>query len=229
MTESVFAHFEHKLFPHRFDGTLTVGHIAGGIPSDPNKAEGWLRTKLNTTDDLLASQVIETMVERNLDEAAAIEHVAKLKTLNGFKRHDTHGLYIEGRQLKAAVKEAGMVAVGAGNLKPKGWGTTNKWTKAFLAEHVFVENERLYLHRADGAAVHEPDQIVQRFVHVRGVSGIQYEEVVDDAWIDFTVSTDWEFTEEQWAAIWLSGERQGIGASRSQGFGTYKVTRWAAS
>ena len=26
--------------------------------------------------------------------------------------------------------------------------------------------------------------------------------------------------------IWLTGEQQGIGASRSQGFGRYEVTGW---
>lgn len=31
---------------------------------------------------------------------------------------------------------------------------------------------------------------------------------------------------EQWAMIWLTGEQQGIGATRSQGYGRYTVTRW---
>lgn len=30
----------------------------------------------------------------------------------------------------------------------------------------------------------------------------------------------------QRTAIWTSGEQQGIGASRSQGYGRYEVTRW---
>ena len=40
------------------------------------------------------------------------------------------------------------------------------------------------------------------------------------------MKTDWKFTDEQWAMIWLTGEEQGVGGSRSQGFGRYQVTRW---
>jgi hypothetical protein len=40
------------------------------------------------------------------------------------------------------------------------------------------------------------------------------------------VHADWEFTEEQWAAMWLTGEQNGLGAQRSQGNGRYTVTRW---
>jgi hypothetical protein len=44
--------------------------------------------------------------------------------------------------------------------------------------------------------------------------------------IPFTVRTDWELSPEQWAMIWLTGQEQGIGASRSQGYGRYTVTKW---
>lgn len=63
-------------------------------------------------------------------------------------------------------------------------------------------------------------------MHTFRGSGIQYEEYVNGAVIDFTVIADHEFTPAQWAAIWTSGEQQGIGASRSQGWGRYEVTRW---
>ena len=33
-------------------------------------------------------------------------------------------------------------------------------------------------------------------------------------------------TAKEWAAIWLTAEKNGIGASRSQGFGTFKVVAW---
>jgi hypothetical protein len=57
-------------------------------------------------------------------------------------------------------------------------------------------------------------------------SAIQYEEFVTDAVVDFTVISDFDIPEEQWAAIWLTGEQNGVGASRSQGFGRYVVTGW---
>jgi hypothetical protein len=57
-------------------------------------------------------------------------------------------------------------------------------------------------------------------------TGIQYTEAVHNAVVEFTIATDWPFTEKEWAAIWLTGGNQGIGASRSQGYGRYKVTKW---
>ena len=219
MTESVFARFNAKSWPYRFTGSLLVGTIAGGTPTDQRVAEGWLKTKLGAKDDLLRDMVAEVMAERGVtaDEAAAI--VDTNKHLNGFKR-DENGLYIEGRQLKAALKEAASVAVSAGKLDGRGWGKTNKGLLGFLAEHVHVIEDKLHL------GVTEASGITQRFVHTFRGTGIQYEEYVTDAKISFTVETDYKFTDEQWAHIWLTGERQGIGASRSQGFGKYTVTSW---
>jgi len=219
MTDSVFAKYNKTSWPHRFTGTLLVGTIAGGTPTDQKVAEGWLKTKLGAKDDLLREMVAETMAERGVtaDEAAKI--VDTNKHLNGFKR-DEDGLYIEGRQLKAALKEAASVAVSAGKLEMRGWGKTNKGLLSFLAEHVHVIEDKLHL------GVTEASGITQRFVHTFRGTGIQYEEYVTDAKIAFTVETDYKFTDEQWAHIWLTGERQGIGASRSQGFGKYTVTSW---
>lgn len=217
---SVFEKHRKDIYPHRFSGQLHIGVIAGGTPTDPKVAEGWLRTKLGIDkDDLIREKVAETMIERGVtaDEATAI--VSENKHLNGFKR-DERGLYIEGRQLKAAIKEAASVAVAAGNLKGRGWGATNKGLLSYVAEHIFVVEDRLHL------GVTEASGVNQRFVHTFRGSGIQYEEYVNDAKVDFTVMSDHDFSAKEWAAIWLSGEQQGIGASRSQGFGRYEVTRW---
>jgi hypothetical protein len=217
---SVFAKYQKEMYPHRFSGQLHIGVIAGGTPTDPKVAEGWLKTKLGIDKDtLIREKVAEAMLERGVtaDEATAI--VSENKHLNGFKR-DEDGLYIEGRQLKAAIKEAASVAVAAGNLKGRGWGATNKGLLSYASEHIFVVEERLHL------GVMEASGVNQRFVHTFRGSGIQYEEFVNDAKLDFTVISDHDFSAKEWAAIWLSGEKQGIGASRSQGFGTYEVTRW---
>jgi len=219
MPESAFAKYERKIHPYRYVGQLHVGCIAAGTPTNPKVIEGYLRAKMASKDEILAAQVLETMMDLGVDEATAIEKVSKHKALNRFKR-DERGLYVEGRCLKAAIKEAAMVAVAAGNLPSRSWGATNKGCKAFVAEHIFVLEERLHL------GVVEPSDVIQRFVHTYQGNGIQYEEVVMDAKIDFTVGSDYEFSEEQWAALWLTGQYQGLGASRSQGYGTYTVTRW---
>lgn len=220
MTDAAFAGYRTEAYPHMFSGQLTVATIAGGTPSDPSVAEGWLKTKLAEPDDLIRAKVAEVMVERGVTAEEATAEVNKLKHLNGFKR-DENGLYIDGRQLKAAIKEAGSIAVAAGKIRKSGWGSTNKGIKSFLAEHVFVLEDRLHL-----GGVTEPTGIAQRFVHTFGGAGIQYEEYVENAVIDFTVATDQELTEREWAMLWLTGEQNGIGATRSQGYGRYTVTRW---
>lgn len=231
----VFDDYQDEIYKFQYSGQLTVGTIAGGTPSDPNVAEGWLRTKLGIDKgELLRTMVAEAMVARGITSDEAAEEVSRNKHLNGFKRNE-NGLYIEGRQLKAALKEAASVAVAADNLPARGWGKTNKGLLSYLAEHVFVVEDILPLGIQDGARtgepvaeIHkEPTGISQRFVHTFRGSGIQYEEYVENAVIDFTVIADHDFESgDGWRTIWLTGQQQGIGASRSQGYGRYQVTRW---
>jgi hypothetical protein len=220
---SAFANLREAAFPYKYEGLLKVSMIMGGTPSDPAVAEGWLKAKMlqGGSDTALKDAAAKVMVERGIsDPNEAIEALNELKHLNGFKRDPKHGLYVEGRQLKAAIKEAANVALAAGKLDIRGWGNTNKGLLSFAAEHIFVVQDRLYL------GCTEPDGVEQRFVHTWRGTGIQYEEFVRDAQIHFTVITDVEFSETDWAAIWLTGENQGLGASRSQSFGRYTIEEW---
>lgn len=217
---SAFATYTDTAWPHRYNATITVTNLAGGVPSDPNVAKGWLGTKLADKDDLIRDLVAQTMVERGITADEAATEVDKLKHLNGFKRNE-HGLYIEGRQLKAAIKEAAGVARATDKLKMR-WGTTNKCVLGFVAEHIMVVEDVLQL------GVTEPSRVLQSFPKNprTGQTGIQYTEVIDEASFDCTIIADYKFTDQEWAMLWLTGEQQGIGASRSQGFGRYEVTRW---
>ena len=223
-TTSVFDDYATRAWPFTWHGSLHVETIAGGVPSNEHVAEAWLQSKVADKDDLIREQIATLMAERGITADEATELADKLRHLNGFKGHsDPKGLCIEGRQLKAAIKEAASVAYASGKLLNKGknsWGRTSKGIHGWVAEHIFVVEDRLYL------GVAEPTGIVQRFVKTYRGTGIQYLEWVEDAKIDFTVVTDHDFTPEQWAMLWLTGEQQGIGASRSQGFGRYSVTRW---
>ena len=221
MSDSVFSDWRTKSYPFEFQGRLTVGILVGGTPSDPNVAKGWLESKIKGAgDDRIQTLIAQTMVERNITADEALEVVNNLKNLSGFKKDPERGLFIEGRQLKAALKEAVSVAVAAGKLDMTKWGATRKWLTNYFPEHVFVLDERLYL------GVMEPSGVLQNFVHTHKTSAIQYQEYVNKAEISFTVVTDHPFTEEQWAMIWTTGEQNGLGAGRSQGYGTYNVTQW---
>jgi hypothetical protein len=220
---SVFASYTDKAWPHRFHGAIRVHNLAGGVPTDPNVAEGWLKTKLAAKDDLIREAVAQTMVDRGVTADEAAKLVDTNKHLNGFKRDD-QGLYIEGRQLKAAIKEAAGVARATDKLKPK-WGTTNKGVLGFVAEHIMVIEDRLHL------GVDEPTGVLQSFPKNprTGQTGIQYTEYIETAEFSFTVISDYDFTDHEWAMLWLTGEQQGVGASRSQGFGRYEVIKWEAT
>jgi hypothetical protein len=221
---SVFAEFTPQAWPYRFAGTLHIRTLAGGIPSDPKVAEGWLRTKLAGKDDLIRDAVAEVMAERGITAEEAARELDRLKHLNGFKRDSERDgeLYIEGRQLKAAIKESASVAAAASKLPIQKWGKTNKWIFAFVAEHIQVLEERLYL------GVTEPSDVLQSFPKNErtGKTGIQYTEICQDVKTDFTVISDHDFSAKDWAMLWLTAEQQGIGASRSQNFGRYEVVRW---
>lgn len=224
---SAFATYTDTAWPHRYNATITVKNLAGGTPSDPHVAEGFLRTKLADKDDLIRDLVAQTMVERGITADEAVTEVDKLKHLNGFKRNE-QGLYIEGRQLKAAIKEAAGVARATDKLKMK-WGTTNKGVLGFVAEHIMVVEDTLPLmHPDSNVPVTEASRVLQSFPKNprTGQTGIQYTEVIDETSFDCTIIADHKFTDQEWAMLWLTGEQQGIGASRSQGFGRYEVTRW---
>lgn len=215
----VFEEWEAKSWPYRFRAMIVARDLHGGVPSDERVALGWLRSKLQAKDDLIREAVANMMLERGLDvEDAALAEMAR--NVNGFKRDDA-GLYIEGRQLKAAIKEAANVAAGAGKLKSgQVWGETRKGLMGFVAEHIQVEEDRIHL------GAEHADGIDQRFVHTFRGSSINYEEYVTEAKLTFHVSTDWDFPPAFWPMVWTTGQRQGIGASRSQGFGTYEVVEW---
>jgi hypothetical protein len=220
---TVFAQYRDRAYPYRYAGEITVTRLVGGVPTDPKIAEGWIKTKLALKDDLIREAVAEVMAERGVDADEAAKAVAG-QSLNGFKRDRDLGLYIEGRQLKAMLKEAANVAMAVGKL-PKTWGLTKKWIEGFVAEHVGVIDDRLYLGNGNGP-IRQPDGIQQRFVHSRHGSAIQYEEYVEDVAVAFTIEADYQFQPEHWAMIWLTAEQQGIGASRSQGYGRFTVTKW---
>jgi hypothetical protein len=210
--------------------------ICGGIPSNPNVAAAWLKARMGLDNDAALMQaVVDTMTAREITMEEATAVVNQHRHLNGFKRlhcpdcptegvcdiTKPHQLYIEGRQLKAALKEAVSVAAAAGKIDMKGWGNTKKWITTFFPEHVFVNETTLPL----VGAMHASGTI-QRFVSTHRGTGIQYEEFVNDAEINFTVNSDHEFSDKDWAMIWTTGQRQGIGATRSQGYGQYEVTEW---
>jgi hypothetical protein len=224
-TAGVFDGDHDKVWPYTHHLRIQVtNRLIGGIPSAPNVIEGWLRAKTLGADAAIDKMVHDTMIERGVDASEAITEIATVGSVNGFKADGT-GIYIEGRQLKSAIKEAASVAVAAGKLNARKWGTTNKGLSGFIAEHVMVDEDRMHLHR-DGAPMVAPDGVQQRQVNTFRGTSFTLEEYAEAPYFEATIHADWDFGHDFWSTLWLTGEKQGIGACRSQGFGRYKVVGW---
>lgn len=229
-SRSVFAALSRRIYSNTFETELRFRTLRGGIPSDPDVAAGWIRTKFTDTDDMVLEAVAKTMADRGIDENAAAEEVAKNKHLNGFVRHPADGqLCILGRHVKAALKEAASVRWP----KHRNWGPSNKSTLSYVAEHIFVPDGYIRLWTPDDEPVMEPHDAPQDFVHTFRGSGIKITEQLTDVVARFRIRADFDMPlvdndpeKHSWGAIWVTGEQQGIGADRSQGYGTYEVTRF---
>ena len=194
-------------------------------------AEGWIKSKVKdpAKEDRIRQEVLRLQAERGLTEDEAVTELNKQRNVNGFRRDlKTGQLYIEGRQAKAGLKEAVSIAVAGGNLEAKKWGVTGKGAISFAAEHIQVLSERIFLVTPDGDMVTEPTKILQTFPvnPITRQTGIQYTEICEGVMAEILVTTDHEFTEKQWAAIWLTFSLQGLGASRSQDHGRFTVEGW---
>lgn len=234
---SVFAAQSAARWKWRYDVELRVLRLAGGVPHNADVAEGWLKTKLASGDDLIRAQVAETMIETGSDLDEAVESVKASRHLVGFKR-DAMGLFIEGRHIKAMLKE------NANSTWPKErWGSANKGSRGFVAEHVFCTDERVYLHAAPEAGQDASDRVLgpddatveQTFVSTFRGQGIKLQEVVPECVVRFEIVTDYDFAggkpaereRDFWPTLWVGAQLNGLGANRSQGNGQFVVTRFA--
>ncbi len=223
-TTSVFEPYHRKNYPHVYAGELHLHSIAGGVPLDPKVLEGHLARKVLASDDLIQAQVATIMVETGVTTEEAVNELAGMSAV-GFAKDDT-GCYVGGYQLKACLKEAACIAESEKRI-PQKWGGASpggKRTRSWWPEHVFVVNHRLPL------GVAEPSEVKQQPVHAKGPKGpidsIKLIEVVFDADIKFMIETDYAFKDDEWAAIWSTAERMGLGASRPMGYGRFAVTKW---
>lgn len=223
----MFEKYRNQVWPLEFECKLRITRICGGVPNDPNIAKSWLEKKLGVTDDeQLQRLVVETMMQREgMTRDEAVKEVIKQTSVNGFKA-DELGLYVEGRQVKACLKEGISVAVAAGKVKATGWGTTKKWITNYFPEHVFVVQDTLHLLDEEGKYITQRPTPTQRFVSTFRGNAISYDEIVPLAYIKFNVISDHSFTEKDWAMLWVTAEQQGLGANRSQGYGRFEVVEW---
>jgi hypothetical protein len=214
-----------------YRATLQFKHlIVGGIPSDKSVIEGWIRSRMDLGDAAVAELVAVTTAERGVmtpDEAIEVVMASDLApSVNGFKRDADGQLCIEGRIVKAGLKEWANSAY-PGTKFP---GKTNieglrKGLMRYLAEAVTVEEILIPL------GVTTPTVIEERIKHVMTPQGprssINRVEVVERPRISFTIRVRDDFIpEEAWARIWTVGEGIGLGSDRGRSDGQFDLAEW---
>lgn len=239
-----------------YDVELQFRHaVMGGIPADPKIIEAWIRTKgkgVIDRDEELRLMMVRTLQEQGvegigpddtfekiLDASAAI---AKLKSTVGFK-FDKAGLYLESRQVQAMLKENTNIL-----FSDQRWGPTGKSPKGMMAENVSFESERIHMSHVVGAEdipstdlwqirdpelvpVVEPSGIQLMIGHVEGASGkrstLTYHQYCFRPRIRFTMMIIRNrFGADIWEEVWTAAEGNGLGAVRSQLFGTFDLVRF---
>lgn len=204
--------------------------VVGGVPSDRSVIEGWIRSRLELNDAAITELVEQTVEERGVltpDEAVEAVMASELApSVNGFKRDENGQLCLEGRQVKAALKEwANSAYPGVkfpGKVKVEG---LRKGLMNYLAETVIVDEYLI------GLGVKEPTRVEERVKHVRTPQGprsaVNRVEVVAEAAITFTVRVRDDFLpQEAWARIWQVGEGIGLGADRGRSDGQFELLTW---
>ncbi len=215
----------------RYRATLRFKHlIVGGIPSDKSVIEGWVRSRMDLGDAAISELVDRTVEERGvLTPDEAIEAVMQSElapSVNGFKRDDNGQLCIEGRIVKAALKEWMNSAYPGtkfpGKTKIEG---LRKGLMKYAAEAVRVDDLLI------GLGVKEPTAIEERIKHVMTPQGprssINRVEVVEQPEVTFTISVRDDFIpEDACARIWSVGEAIGLGSDRGRSDGQFELTEW---
>jgi len=203
---------------------LFRARLIGGVPKDPQLIEGWLRNRAGISDPReLRLAVLAAIAETAPDDAdaqSASENGAALSArITGFKA-GPEGLYVEGRQVKAMLKESTNIVFSG-----ERWGPTRKAARSFFAERVFVDPDKLLLgvNRADG---------IETFMgHLSGPAGprstVNQYEYVERPMLEFRLRVLHDcVSADQWRSIWCHAQESGFGTLRSQGFGRFDVVAW---
>lgn len=218
-----------------YKGERLLYTLVGGVPKDPDTIKSWLKARLEMGEveiRAIADETIEAMgwtqedlTTENLDKLVD-EIAAKDTKGNSFKKVGG-GLVIEGRQIKAAIKEAANSLYPGTTKWPDYPGNTRKGLSAYLVERVEVVDRYIPLGKEVPDIVGE-----QRIKHITGPQGkrstINVVDVCEDVTISFTVKVLDDFIpNELWAEIWEYIDLGGIGADRARGDGRGEMLSWA--
>lgn len=204
----------------RYHVKLHITDLVGGVPKNAELIDGWIKATCKEANDEQRAAIVQATKE-TLTEAA--EEMVDKQSI-GFKS-DERGLFIEGRHVKAMLKECGNIikdlVEGFGKKGDSQKGISN--FKSKVAEQLFVEEERIYLGKQ------KPDEIEERPIHVMTAQGprnsLKRVEIVRDVDVGFTLCRRKGniVPEKAMLAILDYAQTNGLGADRSQGRGKFRV------
>ena len=201
-----------------------VKECVGGIPKNENVLEAWVQSRGERKG--ADPKYLKKLIEKIKQEVEAEEDMEKYWTT--FKRDDA-GIYLEDRNVKAMLREA------ATTLEYfRGKGSTAR--KQTFQHGLFVKPDKIRFHR-DGKVIREPEATQERAVHITTAMGprsaLKREDVVlpgarmtFEIWVVRPNGGEAHITKEM-LRDWLElGQEIGLGASRSQQFGKFRVVRF---
>jgi len=230
----------------RYRATVQIRElIVGGIPSDPSVIRKWLLARMELGDtqlDELVQQTLDEREDRSFTSTAEQVDVVMASdvapSVTGFKRDDDNQLCIEGRIVKAGLKEWANSAY-PGTDWPSKSKIAPKFRKGLmstLAERVFVTEHLIGLGVKSGDISPSPadDAIAwvdERVKHVMTPQGprssINRVEVVQRPMFTFTVAVRDNFlSRAEWGRILQSGEEIGLGSDRGRSDGKFDLVEW---
>jgi len=227
-----FAEFKNQFAEQLFDEyrvKLYLKDVAGGTPMHADLIKGWI----NATNKDKSDEERAKLVKATLETLPEVAEEKEAKSWVGFKRDSDGNLFIEGRCIKAMLKEAANIVK---DIVPNGGRQKGKNAKSLtgvtafkskVADRVFVVEDRIYFVR-DGNKINAPDELEERPVHAMTPQGprssLKRTDILKDVEVEFTIrrlATN-DVPEPALYACLVYAQQIGLGADRSQSRGTMK-------
>lgn len=204
---------------------IRLHDIVGGIPKTKELIEKWVNAKNKTKTKEERAKIRDAHLEllnNVIDDTKESQGI-------GFHRTDEGELFIEGRQVKAMIREVGNVIkdnIYTGVIAKGAPVTQIPQLRARAAEKLFCAENIILLGRT------EPDEILERPIHVITPEGprdaIKVYEICFDVDLEFVLKRFVDkgkgvITEEAMLSILDYAQDIGLGADRSQGRGKFEV------
>ena len=203
--------------------TIHADDLAGGLPVDPRLIDAWQQAHWSKRPDVVLQpgdpKTPEEAAARTADLLSGV--VADEAGWTTFPRDPvTKELCIEGRQIKAALKEAANICKGMEPFFVRGKQVP---LRSKLAERVFVLERLLPM----SPSRTEPDDTIERPIHVMTAQGprdaLKRTDIVRNVVLGCTlrVLNDGLFTKGLLEGLLEYAGQNGLGADRSQGMGRF--------